>query len=272
MLQVEKQNNKQKHSQNDSHTHNWLIESLLLPQAFADTDYSRYCSAGGVPQLRTGSQCGVSEYAGFSCQQTGEGGQNYQICNPLIFGVQASGQPHCYQNVTTEKCYEDIVTNRDSDFEAVFNKTGARRHYRRFAREINGLCRATTSSEVREDCRMIRNQYVLNHRRNLYEDTFVPRPANLPPATEAASCSTCGGQSETHTSTDSELRELAREAASVTGERVPHDGIQAYGLEQVQRFNLARFNPTDIANYCPYYPGMNRDDRKRNAILLLNEF
>lgn len=63
----------------------------IFSQAYAAEVPDYRCIGGGVPVPMTAPKCGVSEYAGFRCDNGDE------ICNPLIFGVLKDGKPICYK-------------------------------------------------------------------------------------------------------------------------------------------------------------------------------
>ncbi|NQZ00593.1 MAG: hypothetical protein HRT45_07990 [Bdellovibrionales bacterium] len=255
---------------------NWFW-NVLIPIAdangYAQSEF--LCIGGGVPDRTANDQnCGTSEYAGFSCSQTTSSGQRFEICNPLVFGVRSSGQPICFPNATTKTCFDNIRTGTDSTFEPVFEKANARRDYSAFAREINTICRDPGSaiilearSEVVEACNLVRRQFVLNHVRNLYAGTFVPRPSDLPDATEGEHCEGCDAEDRVGREAE-ELRRAATQGVT-GGQSVPNASIQTYGQEFAVEFNLARLNPSDIGDYCPRYPSMNSADRNQFWVTFL---
>ncbi|MEO0335692.1 MAG: hypothetical protein AAF202_04835 [Pseudomonadota bacterium] len=254
-----------------------FLWSLIFPAADAN-DYLAgefLCVGGGVPDRSAqDGNCGTSEYAGFQCNQTTSSGKRYEICNPLVFGVKSNGEAICFANATTKTCFDNIKTGQDSTFEPVFAKPNARRDYAAFAREINTICRDPGSAIIVEDraevvaaCRLVRRQFVINHQRNLYAGTFVPRPADLPEATEGEVCEGCQTRSTMGREAEEVRSAATREVAG--GNSVPNTSIQTYGQEFAYQFNLARLNPRDIDDYCPRYPSMDEADRNQFWVTFL---
>lgn len=140
--------------------------SFLIPKAYAADEKFR-CVGGGVPVPIGPSQCGARSYAGFTCPE------GMEICNPFVFGVKKGSQrPFCYSNATTELCYKSIVTDRDSSFDAVFNKEGAREKYDEFVSSIDDICEGRVGvvekpRTLTKACDLVEKQTLLNRERGL---------------------------------------------------------------------------------------------------------
>ncbi len=141
----------------------WL--DMVLSVANAD-GYQFRCIGGGFPVEGTQTNCGVSEFMGFSCP-----GQ--EMCNPLIFGLKANGQPHCYDNATTSLCYNSLVTGRNSFFtDEWFQSEEAQTAYNELKTNIDSICSGSATVQERlyfrqEACRMVERQTALNSQRSL---------------------------------------------------------------------------------------------------------
>jgi hypothetical protein len=81
------------------------IQSFLGARAHASAAYK--CIGGGVPVPHGEPECGVTEYAGFSCAQVDSRGRpaRMEICNPILFGVQSNGDPVCHATASTSWCF-----------------------------------------------------------------------------------------------------------------------------------------------------------------------
>ena len=93
-----------------------FFEELLSFGSIAYAAPTYQCIGGGVPVDTKAKSCGVQSYAGFTCAS----GKN--ICNPLIFGVNKSGEPVCHERATTKWCFDNTVVGRDQTLEPVFNR------------------------------------------------------------------------------------------------------------------------------------------------------
>ncbi len=141
----------------------WI--DMVLSVANAD-GYQFRCIGGGFPVEGNQTNCGVSEFMGFSCP-----GQ--EMCNPLIFGLKANGQPHCYDNATTSLCYNSLVTGRNSFFtDEWFQSEEAQTAYNELKANIDSICSGSATVQERlyfrqEACRMVERQTALNSQRSL---------------------------------------------------------------------------------------------------------
>lgn len=138
---------------------------LVFPKAFASAQFR--CIGGGVPVPGSQQNCGVSRYAGFSCPD------DMEICNPLIFGLLPSGQPVCYANATTSKCYRNITTGHTTLFsDSRFQSAQVKSAYEQFQKDIDAICSGEASiqesqMQVAGACGLVRKQTQVNRTRNI---------------------------------------------------------------------------------------------------------
>lgn len=147
-------------------------ENSLVPRRSVASTYEYRCIGGGVPVKYTGAgqDCGVSSYAGFTCSGADEG---KEICNPLIFGLKSNGNPVCYSNATTARCYQNIKTGSTAFFDDErFQSAEVKAAYEDFKESIDAICGG--AAEVREStrykeeaCGLVQKQRDVNRRREI---------------------------------------------------------------------------------------------------------
>lgn len=125
------------------------------------------CIGGGVPVVgAAGSNCGANSYAGYTCPA----GQ--EICNPFVFGIKESGEPVCFNNATTAKCYKEAIPGTNTTTEPVYNQENAREEYEKFKTAMEGICAGEisiheSSTLVQSACTKVARQTEINRTRNL---------------------------------------------------------------------------------------------------------
>ena len=139
--------------------------SLIISEAYAASQFR--CIGGGVPVPGSQQNCGVSSYAGFSCDN------GMEICNPLIFGILPSGQPVCFANATTSRCDSYTSSEQTTFFsDSRFQSAEVRNAYIQFQRDIDSICSGQASIQERassrdDACRLVRRRTQANRTRNL---------------------------------------------------------------------------------------------------------
>ncbi len=124
-----------------SEKRNKTVFQILFQTVYAAGGYR--CVSGGAP-VAAGQQCGLQSYAGYTCE-TG-----FKICNPFLYGVKPDGnndpadnKPFCYPNSISDlsqKCFDNIIVVRDSDFEPVFKLAGNESAYNQFVEDMDKIC------------------------------------------------------------------------------------------------------------------------------------
>ncbi len=134
--------------------------------AFAD-EFLYQCIGGGVPEDRDArkASCGVQSYAGYTCPA----GQ--KICNPVVFGVSASGQPTCNANATTKWCFNNTVLGQTNFLSPVFSKLG-KDEWNNLRNKLLHACNnpskvAEGATLVKEACGNVNKQITVNEQRGL---------------------------------------------------------------------------------------------------------
>ncbi|MGH1469228.1 MAG: hypothetical protein ACRBBP_10170 [Bdellovibrionales bacterium] len=152
------------------------------------------CIGGGVPVIGgADSNCGANSYAGFTCPS----GQ--EICNPFIFGIKNNGEPVCYQNATTAKCYKNAIPGRNTTTDPVYNKENAREEYEVFRATLEGICAGEVQIHERQAlvqsaCAKVAKQTQINRERNLqgFAESDNAVVSFTPPAAPAVDGTTSG--------------------------------------------------------------------------------
>lgn len=154
-----------------------FFKTSSVSRAPASTESYR-CIGGGVPvrleevheDNPREQNCGTNSYAGYTCQNP-----SHEICNPLLFGISASGNPVCYPNATTNLCYRTTRPGVVEQFPPQLTDPNRAEEYNAFVEEMNKVCPTTggdpevtvyESSNTREEaCLEVHNQTRINRDR-----------------------------------------------------------------------------------------------------------
>ena len=185
-----------------------FFEELLSMGSIAYASPLYQCIGGGVPVDGKSSSCGVQSYAGFTCKSG-------NICNPLVFGVSASGEPVCHANATTKWCFDNTKLGQTQFLGPVF-KTNKVEQWNKLRDQLQQACNNPSSvresrQEVASACGYVRQQMEVNENiRKLMSKGYTYKVE----AMNVGHCHSCAqhGGSNIH-----DLASLGAVAAKATG-------------------------------------------------------
>ncbi|NQZ01542.1 MAG: hypothetical protein HRT45_12840 [Bdellovibrionales bacterium] len=211
------------------------IQNFVGSHAQASAAYK--CIGGGVPVPYGEPECGVTEYAGFSCPQVDSRGRpaRMEICNPILFGVRSdTGNPVCHSTASTSWCFNNTRIGVTTTLDPVFERNQAE-PWNSMRWELHVAC--NTPSSIAERQSLVNNACYLAERQMNHNDDddrrFLTNSGRSYEAVEPSEFSASAGvdeasitSAETAVVSRNNFDHLSPFAAATNGEAVSPELLQ----------------------------------------------